>query len=61
MMRKLLKQDWPKEKLEAAFVELNISPQERAEKLGLEEFVELTKALTAEESNAMTQGRKDAE
>ena len=29
MMLKLLKQEWPKEKLEAAFVELNISPQER--------------------------------
>jgi 16S rRNA (adenine1518-N6/adenine1519-N6)-dimethyltransferase len=45
MMLKLLKQDWPKEKLEAAFTELKISPQERAEKLGLEQFVELTKLL----------------
>jgi 16S rRNA A1518/A1519 N6-dimethyltransferase RsmA/KsgA/DIM1 with predicted DNA glycosylase/AP lyase activity len=40
-----LKQDWPKEKLEAAFAELKISPLERAEKLGLEQFVELTKRL----------------
>ncbi len=61
MMLKLLKTDWPEEGLKAAFAGLEISLQERAEKLGLEEFVELTKALTAEESNAMTQGRKDAE
>ena len=45
MMLKLLKVDWPKEKLEAAFAALNISPQERAEKLSLEQFVELTKLL----------------
>ena len=42
MMLKLLKQDWPKEKLDAAFAELTISPQERAEKLSLEQFVALT-------------------
>ena len=45
MMLKLLKQDWPKEKLEAAFAELQISPMERAEKLSLEQFVELTRKL----------------
>jgi 16S rRNA (adenine1518-N6/adenine1519-N6)-dimethyltransferase len=45
MMLKLLKQDWPKEKLEAAFAELQISLQERAEKLSLEQFVHLTKIL----------------
>jgi len=45
MMLKLLKQDWPKEQLEAAFVALNISPQERAEKLSLEQFAALTKRL----------------
>jgi 16S rRNA (adenine1518-N6/adenine1519-N6)-dimethyltransferase len=45
MMLKLLKQDWPKEKLEAAFAELQISPMERAEKLSLEQFVALTKKL----------------
>jgi len=48
MMLKLLKMDWPKEKLEAAFAELKISPQERAEKLSLEQFVALTKILTTE-------------
>jgi len=45
MMLKLLKQDWPKEKLEAIFAELKISPLERAEKLSLEQFVEVTKLL----------------
>jgi len=47
MMLKLLKQDWPKEKLDAAFAALGISPLERAEKLGLEQFVALTKLLAA--------------
>jgi len=47
MMLKLLKQDWPKEKLEAAFAELKISPMERAEKLSLAQFVELTKRLSS--------------
>ncbi|HEY5040885.1 MAG TPA: 16S rRNA (adenine(1518)-N(6)/adenine(1519)-N(6))-dimethyltransferase RsmA [Verrucomicrobiae bacterium] len=45
MMLKLLKADWPKEKLEAVFTGLNISPQERAEKLSLEQFVALTEKL----------------
>ena len=48
MMLKLLKMDWPKEQLDAAFAELKISPQERAEKLSLERFVELTKFLSTE-------------
>jgi len=47
MMLKLLKQNWPKEQLEAAFAELKISPQERAEKLSLEQFVQLTQLLAA--------------
>jgi 16S rRNA (adenine1518-N6/adenine1519-N6)-dimethyltransferase len=47
MMLKLLKMDWPKEKLEAAFAELKISPQERAEKLSLEQFVALTQFLSS--------------
>ena len=45
MMLKLLKQDWPKEKLEIIFAELKISPLERAEKLSLEQFVEVTRRL----------------
>jgi 16S rRNA (adenine1518-N6/adenine1519-N6)-dimethyltransferase len=47
MMLKLLKMDWAKEKLEAVFATLQISPQERAEKVSLEQFVELTGMLTA--------------
>jgi len=45
MMLKLLKQDWATDKLASAFEELKISPQERAEKLSLEQFVALTKIL----------------
>jgi 16S rRNA (adenine1518-N6/adenine1519-N6)-dimethyltransferase len=45
MMFKLLKQDWPKEKLTAAFEALQISLQERAEKLSLEKLVALTRLL----------------
>lgn len=47
MMMKLLKQDWSADKLTAAFEALKISPRERAEKLTLEQFVQLTKALRA--------------
>ena len=45
MMLKLLKQDWPEEKLKQVFQKLNISPQERAEKLSLEQFVQLSEGL----------------
>jgi 16S rRNA (adenine1518-N6/adenine1519-N6)-dimethyltransferase len=45
MMFKLLKQDWSEEKLDAAFAQLNISRQERAEKLTLEQFAGLAKIL----------------
>jgi len=45
MMLKLLREDWPGEKLGTAFAELKISSQERAENLGLERFAELTKSL----------------
>jgi 16S rRNA (adenine1518-N6/adenine1519-N6)-dimethyltransferase len=45
MMLKLLKQDWAADKLTVAFAELKISPQERAEKLSLEQFVKLTQLL----------------
>jgi 16S rRNA (adenine1518-N6/adenine1519-N6)-dimethyltransferase len=45
MMMKLLKQSWPVEKLTAAFEKLGLSPQIRAEKVSLEQFVELVKIL----------------
>lgn len=46
MMLKLLKAEWPTEQLQQALTELTISPQERAEKLSLEQFVGLTKLLS---------------
>jgi len=46
MMLKLLKADWPQEKLTRAFAELKISPQERAEKLSLGQFIALTEKLS---------------
>ncbi len=45
MMVKLLKADWPQEKLLSALERLRISPQARAETLSLEQFVELTQLL----------------
>jgi 16S rRNA (adenine1518-N6/adenine1519-N6)-dimethyltransferase len=45
MMLKLLKQDWPKEKLEHAFEDLQLSSQVRAEAVSLEQFVGLTQIL----------------
>ena len=48
MMLKLLKQNWPTDKLMSAFERLALSPQIRAEKVSLEQFVELTKILVAE-------------
>jgi 16S rRNA (adenine1518-N6/adenine1519-N6)-dimethyltransferase len=45
MMLKLLKLDWPEQILKQLFQQLCISPQERAEKLSLEQFVALTGKL----------------
>jgi 16S rRNA (adenine1518-N6/adenine1519-N6)-dimethyltransferase len=45
MMLKLLKQDWPEQLLKQLFQKLCLSPQERAEKLSLEQFVALTENL----------------
>lgn len=45
MMFKLLKSDWPEEKLCAAFAGLSISPLERAEKVSLEVFVKLCRLI----------------
>jgi 16S rRNA (adenine1518-N6/adenine1519-N6)-dimethyltransferase len=47
MMVKLLKVDWALGKLVAAMESLNLSPQIRAEKLSLEQFVALTGKLSA--------------
>jgi 16S rRNA (adenine1518-N6/adenine1519-N6)-dimethyltransferase len=45
MMMKLLKQLWPAERLAAVFDKVGLSPQIRAEKVTLEQFVELTRIL----------------
>jgi 16S rRNA (adenine1518-N6/adenine1519-N6)-dimethyltransferase len=45
MMLKLLREDWPAEKLERAFEKLQLSPQIRAEAVSLEQFVALTENL----------------
>jgi 16S rRNA (adenine1518-N6/adenine1519-N6)-dimethyltransferase len=47
MMFKLLKEDWPAEKLARAFEELQLSPAVRAEAVSLEQFVRLAKILCA--------------
>jgi 16S rRNA (adenine1518-N6/adenine1519-N6)-dimethyltransferase len=47
MMFKLLRADWPQAPLEAAFRQLGLSPQARAEEVGLEQFVKLARLLTA--------------
>jgi 16S rRNA (adenine1518-N6/adenine1519-N6)-dimethyltransferase len=47
MMLKLLKQDWPTEKLERAYAALQLSPQIRAEAIGLDSFIQLTRSLSA--------------
>ncbi len=46
MMAKLLKTDWPLERLQTAMASLNLSPQIRAEKVSLEKFVELARLLS---------------
>lgn len=45
MMRKLLKQDWPEERLTQAFVEVGLPAQTRAESVNLQQFVALTSLL----------------
>jgi 16S rRNA (adenine1518-N6/adenine1519-N6)-dimethyltransferase len=45
MMSKLLRLDWPVEKLERAFAELELPLQVRAERLKLEQFVGLVRLL----------------
>jgi 16S rRNA A1518/A1519 N6-dimethyltransferase RsmA/KsgA/DIM1 with predicted DNA glycosylase/AP lyase activity len=48
MMFKLLKQDWPVQRLAQEFERLNLSPQVRAEKVSLEQFAQLARNLTEE-------------
>jgi len=45
MMLKLLKQDWPVDRLTSAFESAGLSPQIRAEKVSLEQFITLFRML----------------
>jgi 16S rRNA (adenine1518-N6/adenine1519-N6)-dimethyltransferase len=45
MMLKLLRKDWPAEKLERAFEKLQLSPQIRAEAVSLDQFVALAQRV----------------
>ncbi len=45
MMMKLLRVDWPADKLAGAFEQLRLPLQARAEEVSLEQFVKLTRAL----------------
>jgi 16S rRNA (adenine1518-N6/adenine1519-N6)-dimethyltransferase len=46
MMFKLLKSEWPEERVAAAFTELGLPRQVRAEQVSLAQFVQLTKSLS---------------
>lgn len=48
MMMKLLKREWPADRLAAAFEQVGLSPQIRAEAVTLEQFVSLTSCLSAD-------------
>ena len=47
MMMKLLKQDWPEDRLTTALAQLGIAPHTRAEAVGLELFARLAQILNA--------------
>lgn len=47
-MLKLLKHNWPVDQLLAAFALAGVSPDERGEKVSLEQYVQLTKSVHAE-------------
>ena len=42
---KLLKEDWPEERLGEAFQRLKLSPRIRAEEVSLEQFTQMAQAL----------------
>ncbi len=47
-MRKLLRVDWPEEVLLASWIDLGLSPAERAERVSLEQFARLARRLAGE-------------
>ena len=50
MMRKLLKEDWPEDRLTRLFNELDIDHRARAEAVSLKEFAELSRRLSKSQS-----------
>ena len=48
MVFKLLKDDWPEDRLAQAFSAMSLPPAVRAEKISLEEFTRLTRLLTSD-------------
>ena len=46
LMFKLLKEDWPEQRLARAFERLNLSPQVRAEEVSLSQFTQLAQSLS---------------
>jgi 16S rRNA (adenine1518-N6/adenine1519-N6)-dimethyltransferase len=53
MMAKLLKQQWPADRIAAAFSDLGISPQARAQTVSLEQFVALTRMLASPAADSL--------
>jgi 16S rRNA (adenine1518-N6/adenine1519-N6)-dimethyltransferase len=50
-LMKLLKHDWPKDEVAAAFESLGLDEQIRGEKVSLDQFAEMTRLLTQTESH----------
>jgi 16S rRNA (adenine1518-N6/adenine1519-N6)-dimethyltransferase len=48
MMFKLLKEDWPEQRLARALERLNLSPQIRAEEVSLDQFTQLAQSLSGQ-------------
>ena len=48
---KLLKHDWPKDEVAAAFESLGLDEQIRGEKVSLDQFAEMIRLLTQTESH----------
>jgi 16S rRNA (adenine1518-N6/adenine1519-N6)-dimethyltransferase len=54
MMAKLLRADWPEEKLTCSMGELGLSPQIRAEAVNLQQFIRLTQLMVGDEVTSLT-------
>jgi len=54
MMLKLLKTDWPEQKLSTAFAKLGLRTDARAETVSLDQFVEITRTLLDSTNKSLT-------